>query len=457
METTQKNFYECIIIGAGFAGLSVASSLQHQNITDIILFNSKTSCGKPWMERYERLHLHTVAKESEFFGYPFPPEYGAYASREQFANYLDNSAKKMKLNIKHNHLVTKIEKYSNQQQQHQQMKKISWKISVQNNNLTSTDNTLSSSASCSYYYCNNLIVAVGVFDQNMPKMPKYEGMKSFIENRGRKRLIHAVNYSSTKTLGWKGLKVLVVGYGNTGSEIALDVIEGGGYPTSLIRSPIRLINREDYGRFRNMPYHPILKQILPYDPYTNKLPEYIWKYFCQFFDMISYIVTRYRYGSIVDKHGIQIDKVGPIMGLEYEHVGPPLMDLGTMEKINDGECKVITSNITRLNATGVEFENGTVKEFDAIVFATGYIAFTNFFNVFGKEMINEIGIENIINAGTTGHKVKDSNHLWISFGGLPMMRHQAIVIVDEIVKSDNYKNSNKDGMKKNVTRKRSSL
>ena len=128
-----------------------------------------------------------------------------------------------------------------------------------------------------------------------------------------------------------------------------------------------------------------------------------------------------------------------------------------MEKINDGECKVITSNITRLNATGVEFEDGTVKEFDAIVFATGYIAFTNFFNVFGKEMINEIGIENIINAGTTGHKVKDSNHLWISFGGLPMMRHQAIVIVDEIVKSDNYKNSNKDGMKKNVTRKRSSL
>merc|ERR1739848_385805 len=115
----------------------------------------------------------------------------------------------MKLNIKHNHLVTKIEKYSNQQQQHQQMKKISWKISVQNNNLTSTDNTFSSSASCSYYYCNSLIVAVGVFDQNMPKMPKYEGMKSFIENRGRKRLIHAVNYSSTKTLGWKGLKVLV--------------------------------------------------------------------------------------------------------------------------------------------------------------------------------------------------------------------------------------------------------
>ncbi|CAL0305283.1 unnamed protein product [Lupinus luteus] len=55
----------------------------------------------------------------------------------------------------------------------------------------------------------------------------------------------------------------------------------------------------------------------------------------------------------------------------------PVLDVGTIKKIREGAIKVIPSNISRIKNKKVVFGNGLEKEFDEIVFATGYKSMAN--------------------------------------------------------------------------------
>ena len=52
-----------------------------------------------------------------------------------------------------------------------------------------------------------------------------------------------LRYTNASEFGWGGKKVLVVGSGNSGSEIALDCVEHGALPTILARSPQVVVPR----------------------------------------------------------------------------------------------------------------------------------------------------------------------------------------------------------------------
>ena len=76
-------------------------------------------------------------------------------------------------------------------------------------------------------------MATGTYDEKfVPEVPGMEGFPG--------KVVHASEYRSAEAEGMKGKSVLVVGCGNSGMEIALDLAEGGAITSIVVRSEVRL-------------------------------------------------------------------------------------------------------------------------------------------------------------------------------------------------------------------------
>ena len=117
-----------------------------------------------------------------------------------------------------------------------------------------------------------------------------------------------------------GQRVLVVGYGNSGAEIALDLAEGGVDVALAVRSPINVIPRELFGL-------PILAWGLTGRLFPSRVA-----------DTINAPFLRFAIGSI-EKLGLKRSAKGPLQSIE-EDGRVPLIDIGTLDAIRDGRIKL---------------------------------------------------------------------------------------------------------------------
>lgn len=92
-------------------------------------------------------------------------------------------------------------------------------------------------------------------------------------------------------------------------------------------------------------------------------------------DTLITFSAKLKYGDL-SKYGIYRPKEGPLH-LKNISGRSAVIDVGTVEKIKEGAIKVIPSDITRIKKKNVIFDNKMEKEFDAIVFATGYKSVAN--------------------------------------------------------------------------------
>ena len=88
------------------------------------------------------------------------------------------------------------------------------------------------------YAAQNVIVATGI--NRIPKLPTWEGQDQF-----EGQIIHAKSYKNAEP--YKGRKVLIVGMGNTGAEIALHFARQGDMPHVSLRGPVHFLPRDING------------------------------------------------------------------------------------------------------------------------------------------------------------------------------------------------------------------
>jgi cation diffusion facilitator CzcD-associated flavoprotein CzcO len=145
--------------------------------------------------------------------------------------------------------------------------------------------------------------------------------------------------------------VLVVGAGNSGAEIALDLLEHGARPTMAVRGRVNVIPREILGR-------PFLDWAIALSPLPPRVA-----------DALAAPVVRLRLGN-VRRLGLRPPAEGP-MTQSARHGRVALIDVGTVGAIRSGAISV-RPGIERFEEDGVVFEDGSAARFDAVVLATGF-------------------------------------------------------------------------------------
>jgi cation diffusion facilitator CzcD-associated flavoprotein CzcO len=187
-----------------------------------------------------------------------------------------------------------------------------------------------------------VVVATGIADA--PYRPSWPGLESYSG-----RVIHSSDYRNP--VPYTGQRVLVVGFGNSGGEIALDLANAGVDVALAVRSPVHILPRDLLG-------FPILSWAILY----RRLPA-------RLVDVINAPVLRLAVGDF-EKLGLRRATKGPRQMVE-EDGRVPLIDIGTLARIKDGSIG-IRGGIDRFTADGVVFAGGTLEPFDAVILATGF-------------------------------------------------------------------------------------
>lgn len=305
---------QTIVIGAGPAGLAVGACLKQANIPCLILEQSD-QVGSVWHRHYDRLHLHTDKKNSKLPYLPFPLTYPRYPSRTQVINYLESYAEKFHLDIRFRQQVISA-RYENEL----------WAVHT-----------------CEHLYqAQNLVIAAGY--NREPFRPVWPGLESF-----KGLLVHSSEYRNGEL--FRGKTVLVVGFGNSGGEIAIDLCEHDVQVGLSARSGVNVIPRELFGI-------PILTINILQGQIAARLA-----------DAINAFILRFVIGDLT-KYGLRKLPYGPITQMRQDaHI--PLIDVGTVKLIKDGQVKVY-GEIREFCEDGVIFTDGRQIQVQAVVLATGY-------------------------------------------------------------------------------------
>jgi cation diffusion facilitator CzcD-associated flavoprotein CzcO len=305
---------EAIIVGAGPAGLASAMAIRAAGI-EVAVFEKAESVGSVWRRHYNRLHLHTDRKHSGLPGMAMPPAYPTYPSRQQVVEYLESYAARFDIRPVFNTAVSSIRRDGAQ-----------WCVHTAQGPICAPV----------------VVVATGIADA--PYRPSWPGSEAY-----RNSVIHSSEYRNPEPFAAK--RVLVIGFGNSGGEIALDLADAGVDVALAVRGPVQILPRDLLGL-------PILTWAILYRPLPARLV-----------DFINAPILRLATGSI-EKLGLRRAAKGPRQMVD-EDGRVPLIDIGTLDRIRDGSIKV-RGGIDRLTPDGVVFADGTSEDFGAIILATGF-------------------------------------------------------------------------------------
>jgi cation diffusion facilitator CzcD-associated flavoprotein CzcO len=269
-----------------------------------------------WRNHYDRLHLHTNKSLSHLPFVPFDQSVPKYPSRDQVVEYLEQYAEKMQIKPVFNTEVVSIKRENNH-----------W--------VTSTANET--------YVSKYVVMATG--STQVPKMPHFPGQETFPG-----KILHSAAYKNGRP--FQGQQVLVVGFGNSAGEQAIDLHEHGAFPALSVRSAVNVVPRDIFG-ISALQLGVLLNGRLP--PQTS--------------DAINAPLIKWLVGDL-NKMGLKKSADGPLV--QIQKTGRiPLLDIGTIKLIKEGHIRVF-DGIDRIDGKTVYFNNGKNAEFDAIVMATGY-------------------------------------------------------------------------------------
>jgi cation diffusion facilitator CzcD-associated flavoprotein CzcO len=305
---------DAVIVGAGPAGLACAVMMRAAGL-DVTVLEKADTVGSVWRRHYDRLHLHTDRNHSGLPGMAMPSAYPVYPSRGQVVAYLESYAARFNIQPIFNTAVSAVRRDG-----------VQWRAEAGQNSIAAPA----------------IVVATGIAD--VPLRPSWPGLETY-----QGSVVHSSEYRNPKL--YAGKRVLVVGFGNSGGEIALDLANAGVEVTLAVRGPVQVLPRDLLG-------FPILSWAILY----RRLPA-------RFVDLINAPVLRLAVGDI-EKLGLRRAAKGPRQMVE-EDGRVPLIDIGTLAKIRDGSIG-IRGGIDRLTVDSVVFTGAEAEKFDAIILATGF-------------------------------------------------------------------------------------
>ena len=303
-----------LIVGTGISGLATAACLQRQGI-EFVIIEKHAHVASAWHNHYHRLHLHTNKRVSQLPYKKFGKNIPRYPSRQQVIDYLNDYQQTFNIQPVFNTTATSIKKEGDY-----------W--------ITQTTSGI--------FQSKFVVMATGPFGK--PKPIVLQGMETFPG-----KIVHSAAYKTGKEFAKQ--KALVIGFGNSACEIAIDLFEQGATPFMSVRSAINIVPRDVLGV-------PVLELSL----LLNFLPPRI-------ADLLSAPLANAIIGDIT-RLGLKRKPYGPLEQVRREGKSP-ILDIGTIQLIRKGKIKIV-GDIDFIEGNLVHFKQGETQPFDAIIACIGY-------------------------------------------------------------------------------------
>lgn len=317
---TDRGVLRVAIIGAGAGGLSAARHLLEEGHR-VAVFEAGSHVGGLWVYgndngqsvAYESLHINSEPQVTSFRGHPFPPDTPLFPSHREVAAYLDAFADTVGIrpHIRFNTRITSVEPVGGARNQ-------GWVVQAEGRQPEEFD---------------AVVVASG--HQGVPAhpdwVPRFTGQYQ-----------HSHSYRTPKP--FEGQRVLVVGVGNSGLDIAADLAPFAAQTFSSARSPVLIMPRMILG----VPTPRILSKLVR--------PSFPWLVQRQILRAVSRV-----YHGRMEQWGLRtpVTRTHPASSATFmAHV--------SYQRIG------IKPGVADVDGTTVRFTDGTLLEVDTVIAATGY-------------------------------------------------------------------------------------
>ena len=179
-----------IIIGGGQAGLSVGYHLARLGVPFVIL-EAHRRVGDGWRERWDSLRLFSPARFDGLDGMPFPAASHYFPTKDEMADFLESYARHFNLPVE---------------------------TGIRVDGVARKNGGFEVTAGDKRFVADNVVVAMASYQK--PRVPAFA-----VELNAGIRQMHSVDYRRPSQLNKGG--VLLVGAGNSGSEIAMEAARNG--------------------------------------------------------------------------------------------------------------------------------------------------------------------------------------------------------------------------------------
>jgi putative flavoprotein involved in K+ transport len=233
MPEREPEHVETVVIGGGQAGLSVGHHLARQERPFLIL-DANQRVGDAWRKRWDSLRLFTPARYNALAGMAFPAPAHSFPTKDEVADYLEAYAARFQLPVR---------------------------TGVRVDRLLREDGRFVVTAGDRSWEADNAVVAMSTFQ--VPRVPPFAtGLSPEILQ------LHSAGYRNPSQLQEGG--VLVVGAGNSGAEIALEV--ASRHPTWLAGKESGHVPFRIEGAAARLVFQPLLFRVVGHRVLTVDTP-----------------------------------------------------------------------------------------------------------------------------------------------------------------------------------------
>ena len=349
--------FRVAIIGSGFSGIAMGVQLELLGIPYVVLDKQPEPGGTWSVNTYPDIRVDTISITYEYSfekNYAWSEYFGQGAEVRQYLDYISDKYG-VKKNTRFNHTLERA----------------TWDEarSVWVLEASTAEGRVTLDASI-------LVNALGTF--NNPLHPNFEGMELF-----NGQIVHPARWP--KDLDTTGKRVAVVGNGSTGVQLVSVIAETAEHVDVYQRTPQWISPRDKYGA----PVEPEIRWLLDNFPgYWNW-----WRYMAiaALFGTHGFLIPDEEWQAKGGKWNAMNDKLRDdltayikaqtggrqdLIDRLIPDYAPfsrrPVVDNGWYRALTRDNVELVTDGIARLTANGIEANDGTVRETDILITATGF-------------------------------------------------------------------------------------
>ena len=312
---------------------------------DTLAIDREKRIGDSWRRRYHALTLHNETRVNHFPYMPFPRSWPVFVPKDMLANWFEIYAEAMELNVWTGTELTSA-RYDDDARR--------WTVTLKR-----------ADGSERIMHPRHLVFCNGV--STIPKRPDLPGLDEF---RGTVR--HSGDTGSG--MDWKGKRALVLGTGTSGHDVAQDLCVSGAAEVSIIQNrPTLVVSLKEaqapyalYDEDISFEDCDLLATSFPFPIYRRAHQQLTIRNAEADKPLLDGLRQRgFKLTPGPDGTGWQI--------MYGNRGGGYYFDAGCSQMIVDGRIGLIQfADIDRFCAEGARMKDGTVRQADLIVLATGY-------------------------------------------------------------------------------------